>query len=231
MTTKPLPPNTNDPLDEEGSRQEERAVSSRRRRRRGLLVSPLVAVTCLTVVGVIRLAPTAAASGTTDRSSSAMAATTCSSARVRLLGVTSIPGAAVTAGVLVRASISSSVACSMSGYPTLLAQLSNRSTAVAGDQRSGIFGGLPPSSKANSTLPRISITSHSRVVSFTMAFFSGNGPTCPRINAVRLTLPGSRRTLSARTMREGGVVGRLPLGSFCGNLDVTPLVNGSSGKS
>jgi hypothetical protein len=225
-----LAPSTNDLLDEEALIEEARAVSQHRRRRRGLLVITLVVVVCLIVVGVIRFSSSATSSGHNDTSATA-AVGTCPNARVKLLGVTSIPGAAVTAGLLVRATVSSSVACAMRGYPTVQAQLSNLSIAVAGDQRSGIFGGLPLSSRANSTPPRIPVTTDSRVVSFTVSFFTGNGPPCPRINSVRLTLPGSRLTLSARTMREGGMVGSQSLGTYCGHLDVTPLVKGSSGKS
>ncbi len=177
---KQLAPSTNDLLDEEALIKEARALSRRRRRRRGLIVITLVVAACLIVVGVYRFSSATASSGHND----AAASVTCLSARVKLLGVTSIPGAAVTAGILVRASVSSSVSCAMGGYPTVDARLTNLSTAVAHDERTGIFGGLPYSSKANATTPRIPITSHSRVVSFTVAFLSGNGPTCPRINSV-----------------------------------------------
>ena len=223
---KQLVPSTNDLLDEEALIQEARVLSRRRRRRRGVLVITLAAVACLIVVGVDRFSSTTTSSSNND----AAAAVTCPSAHVKLLGVTSIPGAAVTAGILVRASVSSSVSCAMGGYPTVDARLTNLSTAVAHDERTGIFGGLPYSSKANATSPRILITSHSRVVSFTVAFFSGNGPTCPRINSVQMTLPGSRLNVTARTMREGGMSGSQPLGIYCGYLSVTPLVKGLSGR-
>jgi hypothetical protein len=225
MTIEQLAPSTTDLLDEQALIKEARALSRRRRRRRGVLVITLAAVACLIVVGVDRFSSTTTSSSTNDA-----AAVTCPSARVKLLGVTSIPGAAVTAGILVRASVSSSVSCAMSGYPTVDARLTNLSTAVAHDERTGIFGGLPYSSKANAASPRIPITSHSRVVSFTVAFFTGNGPTCPRINSVQMTLPGSRLNVTARTMREGGMSGSQPLGIYCGHLSVTPLVKGSSGK-
>jgi hypothetical protein len=231
MSTTQLTHNQNELLDEETLIEEARLLSQHRHRRRGLLVITLVAVTGLIVVGAVRFFSATSTAGRSDRSASTLAASTCSNARVRLLGVTSIPGAAVSAGILVRASVSSSVACSIGGYPTLQAQLSSRSTVVSGDQRSGIFGGLPLSSKSNSTLPRIPITSRSREVSFTIAYFSGNGPPCPRINSVQMTLPGSQLSMTARSMRAGGMVGPQILGSYCGNLDVTPLVNGSSGKS
>ena len=223
---KQLVPSTNDLLDEEALIKEARVLSRRRHRRRGVLVITLAAVACLIVVGVGRFSSTTTSSSNND----AAAAVTCPSAHVKLLGVTSIPGAAVTAGILVRASVSSSVSCAMGGYPTVDARLTNLSTAVAHDERTGIFGGLPYSSKANATSPRILITSHSRVVSFTVAFFSGNGPTCPRINSVQMTLPGSRLNVTARTMREGGRSGSQPLGIYCGYLSVTPLVKGLSGR-
>jgi hypothetical protein len=225
-----LAPSTYDLLDEEALIKEARVLSRSRRRRRGLLVITLVAAACLIVVGVDRFAPATASSGHNDASGSAVAIT-CPNALVKLLGVTSIPGAAVTAGILVRASVSTSVACAMSGYPTVQARLTNLSTAVAGDERTGIFGGLPVSPKSNSAFPRIPITSHPRVVSFTVEFISGNGPSCPRIDSVQLSLPGSPLNISTRTMREGGRVGSQPLGIYCGYLYVTPLVKGSSGTS
>ena len=223
---KQLAPSTNDLLDEEALMKEARVLSRRRRRRRGVLVITLAAVACLIVVGVDRFSSTTTSSSNND----VAAAVTCPSAHVKVLGVSSIPGAAVTAGLLVRASVSSSVSCAMSGYPTVYARLTNLSTAVARDERTGIFGGLPYSSKANAASPLILVTSHPRVVSFTVAFFSGNGPTCPRINSVQMTLPGSRLNVTARTMREGGRIGSQPLGIYCGYLSVTPLVKGSSGK-
>jgi hypothetical protein len=228
-TINQLAPSTVDLLDEEALIKEARVLSRRRRRRRGLLVITLVTVACLIVAGVDRFSRATASSGHND--ALAAAAVTCPSARVKLLGVTSIPGAAVTAGILVRASVSSSVSCAMSGYPTFEARLTNLSTAVAGDQRTGIFGGLPYSSKANAASPRILVTSHSRVVSFTVAFISGNGPTCRRINSVEMMLPGSRLNVTARTMREGGLIGSQHLGIYCGYLSVTPLVKGSSGRA
>jgi hypothetical protein len=227
MTIEQLAPSTNDLLDEEALIKEARVLSRRRRRRRGLLVITLAAVACLIVVGVDRFSSATGSSGHND---AAAAAVTCPNARVKLLGVTSIPGAAVTAGILVRASVSSSVSCAMGGYPTVDARLTSLSTAVAHDERTGIFGGLPYSSKANAAFPRILVTSHPRVVSFTVAFSSGNGPTCPRINSVQMTLPGPRLNVAARTMREGGMSGSQPLGIYCSHLGVTPLVKGSSGK-
>jgi hypothetical protein len=209
--------------------KEARVLAWRRRRRRGLLAIALVAAAFLIAVGVDRMSSKTALSGHNDASENT--GLTCPDARVKLLGVTSIPGAAVSAGILIHASISSSVACTMSGYPTIDARLSNLSTAMASDHRTGIFGGLPYSSKSNGAIPRILVTSHSRVVSFTVAFFSGNGPPCPRINSVQITLPGSRVNITARTMREGGMVGSQPLGSYCGYLSVTPLVSGSTGTA
>jgi len=148
---------------------------------------------------------------------------------VRLLGVTGIPGAAVDAGMLVRASVSSSVACTMSGYPIIGAELTNHSTAMASDVR---FGYLPGGmTKANAQLPRLLITSRPSVVSFTIQWVSGNGHACPWINSIQITLPGSPDVLTARSVYEAGIGISQFIGIDCGYLQVRPLVNGSSGKA
>jgi hypothetical protein len=116
----------------------------------------------------------------------------------------------------------------MGGFPIVDAQLTSHSTAMAGDQRLGIFGGM---SKPTSPLPRLSITSNPRVVSFTIEFVTGNGPTCPRINSINITLPGSRETLTTRPIFNAGGLALPMKFIYCGDLQVTPLVKGSSGKN
>jgi hypothetical protein len=213
-------------LDEEVLIREARSLSRRRRRRRGLLIISLVAVACLIAFGVVRISSVATSSSHSDPS--AQGGLTCPHARVKLLGVTGLPGAAVSAGMLVRASLSSSVACEMSGYPRIGALLTNHSTAIASDARFGIFGGL---TKANAPLPQLSITSRPRVVSFTIQFDGGDGHACPRINEVRMTLPGSRGVMTTRTTYQVNIGTTHGMGIYCGYLRVTPLVKGSSGST
>ncbi len=198
------------------------------RRRLYLALAALLGlvVACIVVIGVVHYlsSPTRTDNGP---GGTPLSATTCSDARVKLLGVTGLPGAAVSAGLLVRASVSSSTACTMSGYPIVGAQLDNHSTAMASDVRFGIFGGM---SKANAPLPRLSIASRPHVVSFTIQFVSGNGHTCPWIHSIQFTLPGARQTLTARSMYQAGIgVSRL-WGIYCGYLQATPLFRGANGK-
>jgi hypothetical protein len=146
---------------------------------------------------------------------------------VKLLGVTGLNGAAVDAGILVRASVMSPVACTMSGYPIVGAVLTSHSTAMASDVRNAYLGG---GMTTNAPLPRLSITSNPRVVSFTIQFVTGNGPTCPRVNAIKVTLPGSREVLTTRPIFNAGGLALPMKFIYCGHLQVTPLVKGSSGK-
>lgn len=213
-------------LDEEALIREARSLTRGRRRRLGLFVISLVAAVCLIAFGVVRISSVASSSSHNDVS--ALAGVTCPGARVKLLDVTGLPGAAVSAGMLVRASVSSSKACEMSGYPHIGALLTSHSTSIASDARFGIFGGL---TKANAPLPRLSITSHPRVVSFTIQFDGGDGHACPRINEVRMTLPGSREVMTARTTYQVNIGTTNDMGIYCGYLRVTPLVQGSSGST
>jgi len=224
-TIKQLVPSTIDLLDEEALIKEARVVSRRRRRRRGLIVIILLALACLIVVGVDRFSSAKATSSGND-ASAASAALTCPSAHVKLLGVTAISGGLGHAGVVVRASVSSSATCAMSGYPTIGAGLSSQSTAMASDMRLGYLGGWA----TGAPIPRLSITSRPRVVSFTVQWTDGNGPTCPSVNAIQVTLPGSREVLTARSMYEGGIGNTSFMGIYCSHLSVTPLVKGSSGS-
>ena len=200
---------------------------TRRRRLRWTSLFALLIAACLIAIGIVHYtsSPTRTSSG---RSGTSAKALTCPSARVKLLGLTGLPGAAVSAGVLVRASVSSLATCTMGGFPIVDAQLTSHSTAMAGDQRLGIFGGM---SKPTSPLPRLSITSNPRVVSFTIEFGTGNGPTCPRINSINITLPGSRETLTTRPIFNAGGLALPMKFIYCGDLQVTPLVKGSSGKN
>jgi hypothetical protein len=221
---KHLPPSTYDLLDEEALIKEAR-VLARRRRRRGLLVITLVVGACIIFVGVDRFS--SASSGRNDASAaSASAALTCPRAHMKLLGVTAISGGLGHAGVVVRASVSSSATCAMRGYPTVGAGLSSHSTAMASDLRLGYLGGWA----TGAPTPRLSITSRPRVVSFTIQWTDGNGPTCPSVNAIQVTLPGSRKVLTARSMYEGGIGNTRFMGIYCSHLSVTPLVKGSSGS-
>jgi hypothetical protein len=145
---------------------------------------------------------------------------------VKLLGVTAIPGGLGHAGLLVRASVSSSSACTMSGYPIVGEELTSHSTVMASDMRLGYLGGF---ANASAPIPQLSITSRSRVVSFTIQSAGCNGPR-PSTNAIQITLPGSRETLTARSFYESGVGVIRGFGIYCGHLFVTPLVKGSSGS-
>ena len=99
---------------------------------------------------------------------------------------------------------------------------------MASDVRDTYLGG---GMRTAAPLPRLSLTSLPRVVSFTIQFVGGNGPVCPRVNTIQITLPGSREILTARLIFEAGGLALPMQYIYCGNLQVTPLVNGSSGKS
>jgi hypothetical protein len=148
---------------------------------------------------------------------------------VELLGVTGMPGGLGHGGLLVRASVSSSATCTMSGYPVVGAQLTSHSTAMASDVRNAYLGG---GMTTNAPLPRLSVTSRPHIVSFTVDMSGGGGgipSTCPQINSIQITLPGSRDVLTARSMYQANVGVSRGMGDYCGHLQVTPLVKGSSG--
>ncbi len=214
---------TNDLFDEEAPIKEARILSRRRRRRQGFIVITLFAVASLIVIGVVHYtsSPTRTSNGRLDAS----AALTCPSARVKLRGVTAISGGLGHAGILVRDSVSSSATCVMSGYPIIGAELTSHSTVIAGEMRLGYLGGWATAAP----LPRLSITSRPRTVSFTIQMAGCNGPR-PSINAFQITLPGSREVLTARSIYEPGSGVIRGFGIFCGHLFVTPLVKGSSGS-
>ena len=197
---------------------------ARRRRLRWASVFSVLVVVCLLAIGVVHYtsSPTRLSSGGPDSTSSAP---TCTGALVKLLGVSPIPGGLGHDGLLVRTAVTSSSACTMSGYPKVGEKLSSGSTATASDMRLGYLGGF---AKANAPLPRLSITSRSREVSFTIQMPGCDGPR-PMNNTIRITLPGARGTLTARSMYEGGVGVIKGFGLYCGRPFVTPLVNGSTG--
>lgn len=151
----------------------------------------------------------------------------CQSAHAKLLDVTAIPGGMGHAGVVVRASVTSPSACTMSGYSIVGLELSNHSTAMAGNVRMGYLGGFE---NANVPLPQISVTSGSQIVSFTIQWSGFSDGNCPAIKALQITLPGSRGLLTARSVHEAPF-GLIPgFGIYCENLQVTPVVKGSSGS-
>lgn len=208
--------------------EEARERARRRRHRRIRSAVVILAAVFLGAVGVAGYSLSSPKAGI-DQSGIPAAVLTCTHLRVKLLGVTAIPGAAVSAGLIVRASVSSQGACSLSGYPLVGAELASGSSAMAGNSRNGYLpGGMET---ANAPLPRISITSRSRVVSFAIQWWSGNGPACPQINAVQFTMPGSRTTLAARSVFEPGVGVARYMGIYCGSLQVEPLVKGPSGSA
>lgn len=170
--------------------KEARAKTRRRRLRWTSLFTFLIAA-FLIAIGVVHYtsSPTRTSNGRPDAS----AALTCPSARVKLLGASAISGGLGHAGLIVRASVSSSVACTMSGYPIVGEELTSHSTVMASDVRLGYLGGWA----TGASLPRLSITSRSRVVSFTIQSAACDGPR-PSTNAIQITLPGSRETLTAR---------------------------------
>ena len=197
---------------------------ARRRRLRWTTAFTLLVAAYLIAVGIVHYtsSPRKLGNGRSDTSATAL---TCPSARVKLLGVSAISGGLGHAGLIVRASVSSSPGCTMSGYPIVGETLTSHSTVTAGDVRLGYLGGWATSA----LLPRLSITSHPRVVSFTIQSAGCNGPR-PSTSTIQMTLPGSRESLTARSFHEAGIGFIRGFGIYCGHLFVTPLVKGSSGS-
>ena len=216
-----------DLLDEEALIEEARERARGRRHRRVRIAVILVASACAAVFGIVhRSASPTRTSG--DRPSASATVLTCPDARVKLLGVSALNGAAVYSGVLVRASVVSSPACTMSGYPIVGADLTSHATAVASMVRATYLGG---GLSTAARLPRLSMTSRARVVSFTLEFVTGNGPTCPRVNSITITLPGTREVLTTRPIFNAGGLALPMKFIYCGDLQVTPLVDGASGRA
>jgi hypothetical protein len=203
--------------------KEAREASRRRRLRWASFFSVLAAV-CLIAIGVGHntSSPTRLRSAGQEPLSSA---TPCTSALVKLLGLSPIPGGSGHAGFLVRVAVTAPSACIMSGYPKVGEELSNGSNATAGEMRLGYLGGF---AKADAPLPRLSITSRSREVSFTLQMPGCNGPR-PMDNAIRITLPGEPGALTSRSIYESGFGVIKGFGLYCGKPFVTPLVKGSTG--
>ena len=216
-------------LNEEALIREARERARRRRQHRFRIAFFFFAAASLITLGVVRYtsSPARTSGGPNDTTAKAF---TCPSARVRLLGVTAMAGGLGHGGVLVRETVMSSLPCTMSGYPIVNAQLTNHSTAIARGVRNAYLGG---GMTTTAPLPRLSITSRPRVVSFTIDMEAGGGvpSTCPSINSVQITLPGSREILTADKTSEPpfGVI--RGMGTYCSDLQVTPLVQGSSGRS
>jgi hypothetical protein len=148
---------------------------------------------------------------------------------VKMLALTAIPGGLGHAGLLVRSLVSSYEPCTINGYPTVDAGLSSQSIATATDVRIAYLGGL--ATRASAPLPRLRITSHPRVASFTIQWADGNGPTCPSVNEIQFSLPGTKGVQTTRSMYETGVGTTRFMGIYCSHLSVTPLVKGSSGSA
>jgi len=203
--------------------KEAREMTRRRRWRWASICSVLVAE-CLSAIGVVHFisSPTRTGNGRPNSSSKILS---CPSAFVKLRGVSAISGGLGHDGLLVRTSVTSSPGCTMSGYPVVEEELTTRSTAIASDVRLGYLGGF---ANESAPLPRLSITSRSRDVSFTIQMAGCNAR--PSINAIRITLPGSRRALTAKSMYEQGIGVIRGFGIYCGHLFVTPLVKGSTGS-
>jgi hypothetical protein len=199
--------------------------TSRRRRRRWALTCSVIVAACLIAIGVVHYSssPTQSKRGGPDSSANALA---CRDALVKLVRVSAIPGGLGHAGLLVRTSVTSSPPCTMSGYPVVREEIANGSTAMAGHMRLGYLGGF---ANESGPLPRLSISSRSRVVSFTIQMAGCNAR--PMVNTIQITLPGSRGALTATSMYEQGIGVTRGFGIYCGHLFVTPLVKGASGNA
>ena len=139
-------PATKGLLDEEALIEEARERARRRRRFRFKMVVVLIVAACLIGVGVVHdtSSPTRTSGGTGDPSAKAL---TCPSARVKLLGVSAISGGLGHAGLNVRASVSTSSACTMHGYPIISEELTSHSYRLnLGSIRTVVWGCITPGS-------------------------------------------------------------------------------------
>jgi hypothetical protein len=144
----------------------------------------------------------------------------CLNAHASMQGSINGQGAAVTYGYIVQVLVSSSHSCTLTGFPIVTATVIGRHGIVsATDRISGVIGGLPAGSKL-AAAPRIAVRPAEHVISFALEFVSGNGGQCPAIGTVRATIPGTGTPLPVP----------LPHLDYCGYLDVTPLVNGPTGR-
>lgn len=214
-------------FDEEALIEEARRQSRRRRRRVGAIAVSAALVAGLVGIGAYRLVIAPAGAGGSGAPPTPVAA--CSRVHVAYLGADAFPGAAVSAGILVKASVSSVTSCLLRGYATMSALFRGGSSATASPIRFGIFGGAP-SKRSSAPLPSLDISSHPKIVSFTVAWVTGNGSSCPRIDALRFMIPGSHSTIAIHSFYNGGVGNTSFFGISCGQLSVTPLVAGRTGR-
>lgn len=213
--------------DEEALIEEARRQSRRRRRRVGAVSFSAIVVVGLVGIGAYRLVAAPAGASGSGATPSPVAA--CSQVHVTYLGADAFPGAAVSAGVLVKTSVSSATSCFLRGFATMSALFRGGSSATASPLRVGIFGGAP-SKRSGSPLPSLDISRRPKIVSFTVEWVTGNGNRCPRIDALTFTMPGSHHAQVVHSFFNGGVGNTTFFGISCGQLSVTPLVAGSTGR-
>ena len=226
-TLIPQDPSYRSLYDEEALIEEAHGRSRRRRRRVGAISVSAVLVVGLIGIGAYRLVSAPAGASGSGATPSPLAA--CSQVHVTYLGADAFPGAAVSAGVLVKASVSSVTSCFLRGYATMSALFRGGSSATASPVRSGIFGGAP-SKRTGAPLPSLDLSHHPTIVSFTVEWVTGNGNRCPRIDALRFTMPGSHHAQVVHSFFNGGADNTRFFGISCGHLSATPLVAGSTGR-
>jgi hypothetical protein len=228
MTVEQLKlPTPNDLLDEAALIKEARARARRKRVVRSWVATSIAALIGIIAIGTVQNTSPSKNAGV-DRRDASATAIECQDARAKLLEVEGLAGGLGNGGVLVRSSVSSARACVMLGYPIVHAKLTSHSSAAASDVRSAY---IPGGMTTDAPLPRLSITSRPQVVSFTIQWAIGNGPTCPSVNAIQFTLPGSRAVLTSRSIFQPGFGETKFMGIYCGHLLVTPVVKGSSGSA
>jgi hypothetical protein len=192
-----------------------------------VVLAPSV-VLIVVVVGADRVVlPDSSALGST---STEIQLPKCTRVAVHLEGVDAYPGAAVSAGVLVKESVSSSHRCSYGGYPSLAALLDNGSKVRAAHRRSGVFGGAPRS-RRRPLLPMVTLGTRPTVVSFTLEWVTGNGGgSCTQIRRFHIQLPGARSVQVVSSLNNGGSSLTTYIGIYCSHVSVTPIVQGSTGR-
>ena len=216
-------------LNQEALIREAKRARHLRRRNRASFALAIFMIAVLTFLGVRQLlaSTTAVASSHSGQASTVK----CSHVRVRFLSADAIPGASVSAGILVKTTVSATTACRLEGYPSVHLTLGNGSGISAVGTRSGIFGGLAPSRTVNAPLHNFEVNGHPKAMSFTIAWISGNGGGgCPRIAGVRFTMPDSLQSLAFHSIYEIGTGPISFLGIDCGHVSVTPAVTGTTGK-
>lgn len=144
----------------------------------------------------------------------------CTKATLKLISASSVPGAAVTAGILFNLVVESPQACSLAGFPLVKATVAGQGLATTAHQLlSGLLGGLPPTATSASRAPTISIQGQPKRISFVVEYWTGNGNQCPKMTSLEFSIPGSVGQI------------RVPVdGDLCGSLTNTPIVSGSTGR-